>query len=148
MEIDLIAMPGWQILCIAGVLLIILEMLTPAMFFLNLALACFVTAFFSLYTSNLSILAIIWVVASLVCLLFVRPLMVRKNKKEIPETGMGRYIGAKAKVLEEITPDGGVVSVFDERWNARSLDSGTIAVGTRVKIEKYEDLVLYVRKDD
>ena len=30
-------LPAWQILCIAGVLLVILEMATPAMFFLNLA---------------------------------------------------------------------------------------------------------------
>ena len=34
-------MEMWQMWAVAGAVLVILEMFTPAMFFLNLALACF-----------------------------------------------------------------------------------------------------------
>ena len=141
------ALPAWQILCIAGVLLVILEMATPAMFFLNLALACFLTALVSLYTTDFTILSVVWVISSLLLIFLFRPLMVRKNHAEVSTTGMGRYVGAKAKVLEDINSQGGVVSVFDERWNAVSSDGNSIAKGETVIIEKHENLTLYVRKD-
>lgn len=140
-------LPVWQILCIAGILLVILEMATPAMFFLNLALACFFTALVSVYTTDFTILSIVWVVSSLLLIFLFRPLMVRKNRIEASTTGMGRYVGAKAKVLEEVSPQDGVVSVFDERWNAVSSDGSRIAKGEQVIIEKHENLTLYVRKD-
>ena len=63
-------MAYWQILAVAGVVLVILEMLTPTMFFLNLALACFITAVVAVWSSDWNILVPVWVVASAVFLLF------------------------------------------------------------------------------
>ena len=118
MFVYLSSLPYWQIFAISGILLVILEMLTPAMFFLNLAIASFITAVISIYFPDWETLSIIWVILSLVCLLFFRPLMVKKGQASASVTGMGRYVGTRAKVIEDITGDGGVVSVFDERWFA------------------------------
>lgn len=147
MFVYLSSLPYWQIFAISGILLVILEMLTPAMFFLNLAIASFITAVISIYFPDWETLSIIWVILSLVCLLFFHPLMVKKGQASASVTGMGRYVGTRAKVIEAINGDGGVVSVFDERWNAKSIDGSSITKGEYVIIEKNEDLVLFVRKE-
>ena len=42
----------WQLLAVCGIAFLILEMFTPSMFFLNFALASFITAILSFYTKN------------------------------------------------------------------------------------------------
>ena len=41
----------WEFIVICGIVFIILELFVPSMFFLNFALAAFVTAVASLYTT-------------------------------------------------------------------------------------------------
>lgn len=144
---EYMGMPLWQLLCIAGVVLVIVEIMTPTMFCLNLALACFGTAVVSLYTADYMTLTVSWVVFSCVFLLLLRPVLVRKASGKGTETGIGLYIGRQAKVLEKVDADNGVISIFDERWNARSLDKSEIAEGATVIIEKNDNLIMYVRKE-
>lgn len=136
----------WQKLVIAGIVLVILEVLTPTTFFITLALACFVTAAVSLLTLNMNILVPVWVVSSLLFLGCLR-LFSKKKEKINAGTGMDRYVGQRATVLEEVDDDRGVVTIFDERWNARSADKKVHAVGEKVIIQKEENLVLYVGKE-
>lgn len=136
----------WQKLVIVGIVLVILEVLTPTTFFITLALASFVTAAVSTATENMNILVPIWVVSSLVFLVGLR-IFSKKKEKINAGTGMGRYIGQRAVVLEEVDTDSGVVRIFDERWNARSADKKTYEVGEKVYIKKEENLVLYVGKE-
>ncbi len=140
MELEL-----WQSLSIAGLVLLIVEILTPTMFFLNLALACFVTAGVSVYFSELNILVPVWVVASAVFLFLLKPL--QKRNKISAGTGMDKYVGQKAQVIEKIDGDGGVISVFDERWNARSENGEEFDVGSKVYIVRNENLTMFVRKE-
>ena len=42
----------WQFLCVVGIAFVILEIFTPSMFFLNFALAAFITAVVSLITPD------------------------------------------------------------------------------------------------
>lgn len=140
MELEL-----WQSLSIAGLVLLIVEILTPTMFFLNLALACFVTAGVSVYFSELNILFPVWVVASAVFLFLLKPL--QKRNKISAGTGMDKYVGQKAQVIEKIDGDGGVISIFDERWNARSENGEEFAVGSKVYIVRNENLTMFVRKE-
>ena len=71
----------------------------------------------------------------------------KKKEKVNAGTGMDRYVGQRATVLEEVYDDRGVVTIFDERWNARSADKKVYAVGEKVIIQKEENLVLYVGKE-
>lgn len=136
----------WQKLVIAGIVLVILEVLTPTTFFITLALASFVTAGVSLLTENMNILVPVWVVSSLI---FLAGLRIFSKKKEKIDTGTGvsRYIGQSAKVLEDIDENNGVVGIFDERWNARSVDKQKYKVGDKVTIVREENLIFYVRKE-
>lgn len=140
-------MEYWQLLVLVGVLFIIIEIFTPVMFFLNLALACFMTAAVAFYILDWNILVPFFVVASAIFLIFLRPILI-KARTNGQKTGVEeKYIGKIAKVTEKVTSLGGVVSIYDERWGARSNKAGEeFEVGEEVKIVRNESLILYVER--
>ncbi len=137
----------WEIYAISGLIFLILEMLLPSLFFLNLAIAGFITAILSLWILNWILLTVIFVVLSIISIIFLRPLLV-KNRNEIEkETGMeGKYIGKVVKVIEPITKFSGAITIYDERWEARIENDETIPIGSEVKIVKYDSLILTVER--
>ena len=136
----------WQILAICGVGFIILEMFTPSMFFLNFALAGFITAGVSVFYKEPYVLAIIFFVLSFVSFIFLRP-VIMKRFNQAKETGINsKYIGQVAKVEEEITSNSGVLTIYGERWEARSENGETIPTGSEVKIVRNESIIMYVEK--
>lgn len=141
-------MQYWQLLVITGVIFIIIEIFTPMMFFLNLALACFLTAVVALFITDWNILIPVFVAFSAFLLMFLRPILIR-SRGNGKSTGVeAKYIGKIAKVVETVTSTGGVVSIYDERWNARSISGGEIPVGSEVKIVRNESLLLYVKREE
>ena len=136
----------WQLLLIAGILFLIIEIFTPVLFFLNFALACFITAIVAYFTADWNILIPVFVILSALFLLFLRPLLI-KTRTNGQKTGVEeKYIGKIAKVTDTITPNKGVVSIYNERWEARSNTGEEIPVGSEVKIIRNESLVLFVEK--
>ena len=134
----------WQIFGICTIAFLILEMFTPSMFFLNFALAAFITAIVSLWVTNIYILILIFFILSFISFIFLRPLIVKRFKKET-ETGINnKYIGKIAKVEEEITSNSGVISIYGERWEARSEDERVFPTGSEVKIVKNESIIMFV----
>lgn len=139
-------MQYWHLLIITGVVFIIIEIFTPVMFFLNLALACFLTAVLAFYVSDWNILVPVFVVFSLIFLLFLRPILVKKRTKDQITGVEEKYIGKIAKVSDTITSNSGVISIYNERWEARSNLGEEIPIGAEVKIVRNESLVLFVEK--
>ena len=136
----------WQLLAICGIGFLILEMFTPSMFFLNFALSAFITAGVSLYVKNPYILAIIFVVLSFVSFIFLRPVIMKRFNKT-KETGINsKYIGKTAKAEEEITNKSGVITIYGERWEARSENDSVIPQGSEVKIIRNESIIMYVEQ--
>lgn len=138
----------WQLYAIVGVVCIILEMIVPSMFFLNLAIAGFITAIISLFINNADMLTIDFIILSLVSLFVLRPLLLRtlKSSKD-KETGIsGDYIGKVVKVIEPVTKYSGAITIYDERWDARIEDEGEIPAGSEVRIIRNESLVMYVER--
>ena len=134
----------WQVWAIFCLVCIILEMIVPTMFFLNFAVGAFVSAICALYIANWTILIVIFVAVSLLSLLVLRPLLVKKTDIS-QETGINaKYIGKIAKVVETVTANSGVISIYDERWQARC--EGEIPVGSEVIIEKNESLIMFVKE--
>lgn len=137
----------WETFTIAGLIFIILEMLVPSMFFLNLAVAAIITALTAIWITNWSVLIIIFAVLSIVSILFLRPLLIKNKKDKESQTGMeSKYIGKIVKVIEPISKFSGAITIYDERWEARVDSDETIPVGSEVKIVKNESLVLTVEK--
>lgn len=134
----------WEFLGIVGIAFLILEMFTPSMFFLNFSLAAFITAVISVYTKNPYTLVVAFFVFSFVSFVFLRPILVKRfcNSKE---TGLeNKYIGKIAKAEEDITESSGVLSIYGERWDARSETGCLITKGSDVKIIRNESIIMYV----
>ncbi len=137
----------WETFTIAGLIFIILEMVVPSMFFLNLAVAAIITALAAIWIASWPVLIIIFAVLSIVSILFLRPLLIKNKKNKETQTGMeSKYIGKIVKVIEPITKFSGAITIYDERWEARVDSDETIPVGSEVKIVKNESLVLTVEK--
>ena len=137
----------WEIFAIVGLTSLILEMLLPSMFFLNLALAGFLTAIVALFLNNWIHLTVIFVILSIISILFLRPVLLKHKENKEQETGMqGKYIGKIVKVIEPVTKYSGAITIYDERWEARVDGDETIPAGSEVKIVKNESLVLTVEK--
>lgn len=138
----------WQIYVIAGVICIILEMIVPSMFFLNLAIAGFITAILSLFINNADILVIDFIVLSLVSIFLLRPLLLRTLRpSKDKETGIkAEYIGKIVKAAEPITKSSGTITIYDERWDARVENDDEIPAGTDVRIVRNDSLILYVER--
>lgn len=136
----------WQIYAITGLLFLILEMAVPSMFFLNLAVAGFITAVVSVFVTSWIYLIIIFTVLSILSIVLLRPLLLRKSTKE-QQTGMeGKYIGKVVKVIEPVDKYNGAITIYDERWEARTDSDEQIPVGSEVKIIKYDSLILTVER--
>ena len=134
----------WQLLAVCGIGFLIFEIFTPSMFFLNFAVASFITAGVSVFIKNPYTLAIVFVVLSFVSFVFLRPVIMRKFNKS-KETGINsKYIGQIAKVESEITENCGVISIYGERWEARSENGSVISQGSEVKIIRNESIIMYV----
>lgn len=136
----------WQLLVILGLLFLILEIFTPVLFFLNFAIAAFITAIATFWISNINILMFIFVVLSAILLWFLRPILIKTKVSGTQKTGIdNKYIGQTAKAVEPITSDSGVISIYDERWEARSANNEAIPAGSSVEIIKHNSLIMIVK---
>ncbi len=134
----------WQWLAISGIAFLILEMFTPSMFFLNFSLASFITAILSIYTSNTYVLGVSFFIFSFVSFIFLRPIIMKRFVKS-KETGINsKYIGRNANAETEITENSGVITIYGERWEARSENGSVIPQGSEVKIIRNESIIMYV----
>lgn len=134
----------WQILSICGIAFLILEMFTPSLFFLNFSLSAFICAILSCYTKNIYTLSIAFFVFSFVSFIFLRPIIMKRFNKS-KETGInGKYIDKIAKAETEITSTSGVITIYGERWDARSENSTVIPQGSEVKIVRNDSIIMYI----
>ena len=139
-------MVPWQIFVIAGIVSVIFEMVLPSMFFLNFALAGFITAIISLFVTDLTVLTIDFAVLALLSIIILRPILLKtlKSSKE-KETGIkSEYIGQIAKVVKPVNKFAGVITIYEERWEARVENDDEIPVGEEVRIVKNDSLIMYV----
>jgi len=142
-------MTVWQLCLCAGLAFLIAEMLIPTTFFLSMSIGSFLTAIVAVWYVSKTILIPVFTVFSLLSLLIFRPLLAkyRVDKKE-NETGIeGQYIGKKVKVTSPINNDSGSITIYGERWEARSANNDEeFALGEEVEIVRNESLVMYVKK--
>ena len=137
----------WQVFIIVGLISLILEMVAPSMFFLNLAAAGFLTAIIAIFVTNWVNLTLIFIFLSVLAIIFLRPVLIKHQKSKEKETGMeGKYIGKIVKVKEPVGKFSGAITIYDERWEARCDTEEPIPEGSEVRIVNYDSLVLTVER--
>ena len=142
-------MAVWQFCLCVGLALLIAELFAPFTFFLSMAIGAFITAVVAVWSASVTVLVPVFAVFSLVSLLIFRPFVAKnQNHAEDDKTGIGgQYIGKVVKVIKTVTKNSGAISVYGERWEARSLDENqTFDEGEDVEIAKNESLIMYVQK--
>jgi membrane protein implicated in regulation of membrane protease activity len=100
----------------------------------------------SLFTGNLIVQAVVFVVVSLVSMLLIRPLAHKLLTKETVPTNADRILGQTAVVTEEIDnlQSRGQVKVLGQIWTARSAQDVVIPTGTLVTVLHIEGVKVLV----
>lgn len=141
-------MTVWQFCLFAGLAFLILEMFLPFTFFLSMAIGAFVTAIIAVWFVSKTVLIPTFAVLSVLSLLIFKPFLAKyqKTSKE-QETGIeSKYIGQKATVVKKVAQNEGAITIYGERWEARSEHDEEIPEGEEVVIIKNESLVMYVKR--
>ena len=144
-------MEYYHIWLIAAIVLVIIELLTA-----GFGVICFaVGALFSALAAFLGVDSLVWqllifAVASVLCFIFLRPVVLRfldKKSKDV-KTNADALIGKTAIVSETIdsSANQGRVAVDGDDWKAVSADGSVINKGEKVEIVSRDSIILTVKK--
>ena len=138
----------WQFCLCVGLAFLIAEIFIPTTFFLSMSIGAFVTALFAVWFVSKIVLIPVFAIVSLLSLLILKPFLAKyRNLNAENETGVeGKYIGKKAKALTNINQNSGTISIYGERWDARTLENDEIEENAEVTIVKNDSLIMYVKK--
>ena len=126
---------------------LIIELMSGDFYFVCFALGALVSVFVAVLDVPLLYQLFVWAVASVVCLVFVRPSLVKRlhNRNE-RKSNADALIGRTATVTETIPAEGhGYVQIDGDQWRSVSADGVEIPKGTTVTVVKRESIVLTVK---
>ena len=131
-------MESWVLWIIAACVLGVGEMLTLSFFLAPFAAGALLAAVVDLLGAGAAIQWAVFLVASIVALLFIPPIA-RAHRPMPPQirTGTHALIGRRAVVLERIANNEGVgcVKIDGEVWTARAYDDDDVyEIGQRVEV--------------
>jgi membrane protein implicated in regulation of membrane protease activity len=129
-------MGSWIVWLVLAAVLGVAEIMTTTLAFGLIAAGAVVAGVVGVAGAGLPFQLIAFAVASAAGLGVVRPIAVRHIKQPpLLRTGTSALVGRSAKVVEEVTDDGGKVRIGGELWSARPYDeSQVIAVGSTVDV--------------
>jgi membrane protein implicated in regulation of membrane protease activity len=129
-------MESWIVWLVLAAVLGVAEIMTTTLAFGLIAVGAVVAGVVGVAGAGLPFQLIAFGVASAAGLGVVRPIAVRHIKQPpLLRTGTSALVGRSAKVVEEVTDDGGKVRIGGELWSARPYDeSQVIPVGSTVDV--------------
>ena len=141
-------MEDWVWWMVAAGILAVGEIATLSFFLGPIAIAAVLAAVAALAGAGLAIQLVVFIVASIATLVFIRPIAVR-HLKTPPRirTGTAALIGQAAVVLERTDGNGGQVKLGGEVWSARAYDEDEVfEAGERVDVLKIDGATALVHK--
>jgi membrane protein implicated in regulation of membrane protease activity len=132
---------GWIVWVVVAVALAVGEILTPGLFFLGpVALAAAAAALAGALGAGVAGSLIVFAVASLASLAFLRPIARRHVRlPALSRTGTDALVGRKALVIRTVDQNGGRVRIGGEEWSARAyLDGQVLDEGASVDVIQIE----------
>ncbi len=137
----------WMVFIVVSIIAVILEIVFPSLFCINFAFAGLLTAFISLFWGSWLTLTFVFLGISLVSILFIKPLLSKTLKIESSADFKSEYVGKIVKTIEPVNSTSGAVTIYDERWEARTVGNAEeIPSGCDVKIVSNDSLTLFVEK--
>lgn len=138
----------WQFWTLVGFICLILELTSGDFFIMCFSIGAFVTAITSTFVPSFTIQIIIFAVASLLCLLFVRPLALKyfHRKGDDRPSNVDAMIGRKGMVTDAIPAGGyGRVKIDGDSWRACCEDDQSIAKDTHVEVVSMASTIITVK---
>ncbi len=115
-------MAAWAIWMIAGVALLILELISMSFFLLWLAVAAILTGVVAIFVHIWWVQWVVFAILSIVLLLATRPLARSIHGRVTQPSNVDALIGSRAVVIETIDPlkNTGRVRIGSDEWRARA----------------------------
>lgn len=131
---------------IFAVFMLICEALTTQLVSIWFVIGGVAAAVTCIFTDNILIQSIVFIVVSLICLIATRPFVKKFNAKKKEPTNSDRLIGRVGIVTLDIinTKGEGQVNVDGKIWSAKSDDEREIKKGANVRITAIEGVKLIV----
>lgn len=135
---------GWLIVFVVFAALELVSVGMTCIWFAVGALAACVT---SLFTGNWIIQSIVFIIVTVLFLLFLRPLAVKYVDNKTEKTNVDSIIGRTAKVVTEIDNVNakGMVVIDGVEWTARSKDDRVIPKETLVEVVEVSGVKVIVK---
>ena len=135
---------GWLIVFVVFAALELVSVGMTCIWFAVGALAACVT---SLFTGNWIIQSIVFIIVTVLFLLFLRPLAVKYVNNKTEKTNVDSIIGRTAKVVKEIDNVNakGMVVIDGVEWTARSKDNRVIPKETLVEVVEVSGVKVIVK---
>ena len=127
----------WLVWLVIAAVLFVGEILTAGFLLLWFAIAAVVAMFVSFITTNLFIQILVFLIVSVLLLIFTRPLLSKYTNKDNTITNSNAIIGKTAIVTEDISllNSTGQINVDGEIWSAKTMDPNLIIPkGSKVEI--------------
>ena len=130
----------------AGAILMVLEIVTPGIFFMWIGIGAFITGAIAAAfpSASAALLGFIFAVLSVISVFAGKKIMA--GKKDEPDSGlnnrMAQYVGQVYQVYEPVVDGRGKISVGDTLWLA--VAETDIAAGTAVKVTGVRGTMLEV----
>lgn len=142
-------MSAWIIWLIATAVLLLIEVLTQAVWSLCFAIGCLAAMVVSIYCDSVAIQGITVAAAAIISWVLFAPAIRKWEKKRGrgTATGMDALIGRTATVTEEIQPGRtGRARIDGDYWQVEAPDAErTIGEGEKVEVTGYDSIILKVK---
>lgn len=146
--IDYFSSHLWQFWTLVGFICLILELTSGDFFIMCFSIGAFIAALASTFVPSFTVQIIIFAVASLLCLLFVRPLALKyfHRKGEDRPSNVDAMIGRKGVVTDAIAAGGyGRVKIDGDSWKACGENDEPIDKDARVEVVSMASTIITVR---
>ena len=138
--------PWFWIWLVAAALLFIGEMLTTTFFLLPFGLGALFALIAEIFGAELWLQWVIFVVVSVLGLVFLRPLFKRlTSRAESVSAGVDRLLGMTGVIIEGNAPSGeNRARIAREVWNVATEGGERLAIDTQVKVLRVDGVHLIV----
>lgn len=138
----------WQYWLIASGIFFVGEIITVGFLLFWFGIAGLITMVVSLFTSNIIIQSVVFLVTSVILILSTKPFVKKFVNKEIIVTNANSLIGKKAIVIQKINnlQGTGQIKIGGEIWSAQNETDSVISENQEVEIIKIEGVKLIVKQ--
>jgi len=136
----------WQVWIIAGIALLIAEVIAPGFWLLSVAVGCFTAALAGVLPFGVVFQVLAFATGTVLSAALLRPFLLRRRGGHHVRTNVDALIGKTGVVVERIDSlqRTGRVIVDGEDWRGAALDDGIIESGTRITVVAVDGATLKV----